>query len=63
MADPIIRCARCGLRMPAPAPLPGGLRPVSVCTVCHGLIVCEQGEMDSSDDRADPTDWGSLGWT
>ena len=60
MADPIICCARCGLRIPAPAPLPGGLRHVRVCTACHGRIVCEQGELSGPDDRADPDEWGGL---
>ena len=64
MADAIIRCGRCGHTQPAPPPLSHGLRRTAVCERCLALIVTRDlGELSGPDDRAEPTDWGSLGWT
>lgn len=60
MAD--LRCARCDQLMPRPMPLGHGLRGVAVCPTCQALVVSEQGEMLKPDDRANPDDYGGLGW-
>lgn len=53
------RCKRCGQPHPEPPKLPG-IYSTSVCPKCMTLSV---GEMLGDDDRADPSDWGGLGWT
>jgi hypothetical protein len=60
MAD--VRCVRCGESIPRPTPLGLGLRGVSVCPACHCLVVSEAGEMTGPDERADPDEWGPLGF-
>jgi hypothetical protein len=44
MAEPTLRCCRCGEPMPRPTPLGNGLRGVTVCPCCHISVVSEQGE-------------------
>ena len=64
MADDVRKCQRCGnLHVGAPslAPLPT----LNVCPSCGTFTVVrvmrEMGEMTDPDDRADPSEWGSLG--
>jgi hypothetical protein len=61
MAEVVI-CRRCGYEQPPPEPLGHGLRSVAVCPKCLCLIVREQGEIPGPEDKADPENWGGLGW-